>query len=209
MSPSDKQPAPEDRRAAIVGAADDLLERGGLEHLTIRSVLARTGLARRAFYECFAGKDDLVLAVFEDNMRRAAGHFRDVKLERDDALTRLEYLVRVILGANVEGGESDDPRGRRGVALSREHLRLAESRPAELEKATRPLIEAMVEELERGMAQGIIRRADPQILATLVYQLVSATAHTELIAQEEGRSRAGRGEFADATWEFCRRAIAA
>ena len=55
----------DDRNQQIVAAAYDLLDEEGLEGLTIRAVLQRTGLARRALYDRFAGKDDLVLAVFD------------------------------------------------------------------------------------------------------------------------------------------------
>src|SRR6185437_5015781 len=82
---SDRTPEPEDpsagdaspdRARLLISAAYDLLESEGLEGLTIRAVLKRTGLARRAFYERFAGKDDLVLAVFEQTIGLAASHYQ-------------------------------------------------------------------------------------------------------------------------------------
>src|SRR3974390_2827646 len=47
-----------ERSRRIVEAAYDLLNEAGLDGLTIRAVLEKTGLSRRAFYERFAGKDD-------------------------------------------------------------------------------------------------------------------------------------------------------
>src|SRR4051794_238566 len=64
-----------DRSRQIIGAAYELLADEGLEGLTIRAVLKRTGLSRRAFYERFSGKDDLVLGVFEQTIRLAALHY--------------------------------------------------------------------------------------------------------------------------------------
>jgi AcrR family transcriptional regulator len=64
-----------ERSRRIVAAASDILAEEGLEGLTIRTVLTRTGLSRRAFYERFADKDDLVVAVFEDTIRRAAAYY--------------------------------------------------------------------------------------------------------------------------------------
>ena len=58
-----------ERSRRIVEAAYELLEEDGLEGLTIRAVLNKTGLSRRAFYERFEGKDDLVLAVFEQTIQ--------------------------------------------------------------------------------------------------------------------------------------------
>jgi hypothetical protein len=60
------------------------------------------------------------------------------------------------------------------------------------------------------MAAGQVRPYAPQRLAVLVYNLVSTTVHTELLAEESGRpDRARRAELADEIWDFCRRAIAA
>src|SRR5580658_7265774 len=64
-----------ERSRQIVDAAYELLEEEGLEGLTIRAVLSRTGLSRRAFYERFADKDDLVLAVFEHTIRMATSQY--------------------------------------------------------------------------------------------------------------------------------------
>src|SRR3546814_13584008 len=66
-----------ERSRRIVDAAYELLESEGLEGLTIRAVLQKTGLARREFYERFAGKDALVLAVFEQPIHMATRLFRD------------------------------------------------------------------------------------------------------------------------------------
>jgi hypothetical protein len=48
-------------------------------------------------------------------------------------------------------------------------------------------------------------------LATLIYNLVSTTVHTELLAQESAppdrAQRAQRARLAADLWEFCRRAI--
>lgn len=94
--------------------------------------------------------------------------------------------------------------------MSREHLRLAESRPDDLQAALHPLITLIAEQLSSGMDMGLVRDATPQRLAALVYNLVSTTVHTELLAQEGSRpNRARQTQLATDIWEFCRRAIAA
>src|SRR3954447_2168659 len=86
-----------DRGRQIIDAAYDLLEHEGLEGLTIRAVLKRTGLSRRAFYERFSGKDDLVLAVFEQTIRLAATHYRAQLASAPDPLERLRLIVTSIV----------------------------------------------------------------------------------------------------------------
>src|SRR5215207_7408940 len=92
-----------DRSRQLIDAANKLLAEGGLEGLTIRAMLKRTGLARRAFYERFAGKDDLVLAVFEETMLEAAVFLESETAECPDALDQ----VRVIVYGLVLGSQPD------------------------------------------------------------------------------------------------------
>jgi AcrR family transcriptional regulator len=201
------------RAREIVEIAYGLLEQDGLEGLTIRAMLQRTGLARRAFYERFGGKDDLVLAVFEYTIRRAADYFADQVGRIADPLDQLQLIVTAIaLGSapfeNVESAASLAGAGRRGAAMSREHLRLAEARPRELESALRPLLALIADLLEKGMAAGVVRTTSPATLAMLVYNLVSTTVHAELLAEDDGvADHARRMALANDLWEFCRRAI--
>jgi AcrR family transcriptional regulator len=199
-----------ERSRSIVAAAYVLLGKEGLEGLTIRAVLEKTGLSRRAFYERFAGKDDLMLAVFEHTVRLAADHYRAQVATLTDPMARMELIVTcIVLGESTlrEGGGNTS---RRGAAMSREHLRLAESRPDDLQAALDPLIALIAEQLLRGMEVGSVRDCAPQRLATLVYNLVATTVHTELLAQEARvRDRTRRSQLATDLWAFCRRAIAA
>jgi AcrR family transcriptional regulator len=206
----DPERAP-DRARRIVEAGYELLDEAGLEGLTIRAVLARTGLSRRAFYERFTGKDDLVLAVFERTLSLAASHYRELVTSVPSPLDRLELIVTcVVLGRESLDARPVEETDRRSAALSREHLRLAESRPDELQAALRPLIDLLTEELAAGQAAGQVRPHSPQRLAVLVYNLVSTTVHAELLAEEATRpDPARRAELAREIWDFCRRAIAA
>ena len=199
-----------ERSRSIVAAAYVLLDKEGLEGLTIRAVLEKTGLSRRAFYERFAGKDDLMLAVFEHTVRLAADHYRAQVATLTDPMARMELIVTCIVLGESTLKESGGNTSRRGAAMSREHLRLAQSRPDDLQAALDPLIALIAEQLFRGMEVGSVRDCAPQRLATLVYNLVATTVHTELLAQEARvRDRTRRLQLAADLWEFCRRAIAA
>lgn len=196
-----------ERSRRIVEAAYELLDEG-LEELTIRAVLKKTGLSRRAFYERFSGKDDLVLAVFEHTIRLASEHYRLQMAELEDPLERLRLLITLlVLGREAVDDPALDPEGRRGAAMSREHLRLAESRPDELQHALEPLIHLIAEVLSAGMEQDVVRPGDARRLARLVYNLVSTTVHTELLSQDS--AQADREQLAAEIWEFCRHAVEA
>ena len=200
-----------ERSRQIVEAAYELLAEGGLEGLTIRAVLKKTGLSRRAFYERFADKDDLVVAVFEQTIRLAASYYSHEIRELSDPLDRLRLIVTSLaLGNNSSDRADREHSDRRGAAMSREHLRLAESRPDDLQTALRPLLALIAQQLSDGMQAGLVRLGDPQRLAALVYNLLSTTVHTELLGQKSARADRGRrAQLAEEIWEFCRRAVAA
>jgi hypothetical protein len=126
-------------------------------------------------------------------------------------MERLRVIVTsIVFGSITVAGPQAAPSNRRGAALSREHLRLAESRPADLQAALSPLLAVITQHLSAGMEAGVIRGDDPRRMAALVYNLVSTTVHTELLAQESARpDRAQRARLAADLWEFCQRAITA
>src|SRR5262245_55845843 len=91
------------RSRRFVRAARELLAEGGFEALTLRSVLERTRLSRRAFYERFDGIDDLVLAVFEQTFREGAAGIRAGMAGLDTPLERLRFVIE----AMVHGARSE------------------------------------------------------------------------------------------------------
>jgi AcrR family transcriptional regulator len=197
-----------DRTRLLVDAADELLVEGGLEGLTVRAVLKRTGLARRAFYERFASKDDLVLAVFEAVLHAAAIHFGERIENETDPLQKLQTIVTGLVLGSLD--EYDGIGDRRAAAMVHEHMRLAESRPAELQAAISPLISLIADQVTEGVSKGQLRDCDPFLQATLIYNLVAMTVHPELLMEEGGKpDTQRRHRLAEEIWEFCRRAIIA
>ncbi len=190
----------------IIAAAFQLLNKCGLEGLTVQAVLKRARLNRRTFYERFAGKDDLVLAVFERSLQAVAAECR-VKIKAiQDPIERLRFIIDYI--TNLADGANPALNIRRSAALCREHMRLAESRPNDLRIALRPLITLLSEQLSAGVASGQVRNTVPERLAILVYNLVSTTVHAEVLAYEAGElERMDRAQLAEDIWEFCRRAV--
>lgn len=200
-----------DRREEIVEAANALLLERGLDGLTIRAVLARTGLARRAFYEVFQSKDDLVLALFEASLSDAALRLGEAADRLDNPLERLDLIIRTIaVRGSIEEEGTSNRRDRRGAAFSREHMRLAQERPNDLQRATRPLIDLLKHVVEEGNHAGRWHSASPSRSARLIYNLVSTTVQTELLDLENKASgRSERESLADDLVAFCDRALSA
>ena len=189
-----------ERSRRIVAAAREIVAESGLDGLTVQKVRERTGLSLRAFYQRFGGKDDLLVAVFEETLREAATTLGVKIAAIADPVERLRMLVTGIF----TGGISDDVL-KQSVPLSHEHLRLAESRPAELRFALEPLTVLLSEHLAMGIESGVIRRSDPRRLAVLVLHLVFAQIHAVVLGTvgEQDVERSGVE-----LWEFCWRAVA-
>jgi AcrR family transcriptional regulator len=199
------------RKQSIIAAANELLDEAGLDGLTIRAVLKRTGLARRAFYERFVGKDDLVLAVFDETLAEAAAHFAQEIATLPDPLSKIRYIViGLLLGAIGNEANAAGLGIRRVSAIVREHMRLAGTRPAELESALRPLLQTIADPISEGIRTGQLRECDPDLQARLIYNLIATTVHPELLEEKEQKLAGERGQWlANEIWEFCRRAIVA
>lgn len=197
-----------DRSRRIVETTYELLKSLKLDELTIQMILKNSGLSRRAFYERFTGKDDLMLAVFEEAIRRAAKLYASQVHDISDPCEKLRLIITsILLGQQIapdEGLGSD----RRAAAMSREHMRLAESNPQELQTALGPLLTLLKGILIQAIEAGAVRRSDPEKIARFLYNLVSTTAHTELLRTNTEESHPGRRlELANEVWDFCYHAI--
>jgi AcrR family transcriptional regulator len=173
--------------------------RGGLEAVSLRPLLEQSGLSRRAFYERFEGMDDVLLALFEETMARGAEGLARRIARVEGALAKIEALVRNM------ASPAQQPRGHRTwlLAMSSEHVRLAEQRPEQLREATRPMNRLIARVLEEGMQEGAIRRADPDRLAETLHGLIAFEVHRSLYLGRRGKA------WIDDLCEFCLHGIGA
>ncbi|MFI5845809.1 TetR/AcrR family transcriptional regulator [Catenuloplanes sp. NPDC051500] len=70
-------------RQALLDAAADLLDTGGLEAVTLRAVGARAGVTRGAPYRHFADKESLLIAVGSAAWSRIADHSATLRATPD------------------------------------------------------------------------------------------------------------------------------
>ena len=181
-----------ERSQRIIRAAHELVAEGGLEAVSLRSLLEKSGLSRRAFYERFEGMDDVLLALFEEAMARGAAGLAKRIEKVEGALAKLEALVRTM------ASPSPAARSRTWVlAMSTEHARLAELRPEELREATLPMDRLIAGILEAGMQEGTVRKANPDRLAQMLHALVASEVHRNL--HLGGRD----GSWIDDLCDFC------
>ncbi|MHB8450917.1 MAG: TetR/AcrR family transcriptional regulator [Mycobacteriales bacterium] len=185
------------RARLLVGAARTLASESGTSAFTVADVAALAGVSLRSFYRHFAGKDELFLALFEEEARLGAQLLAAAMEEAASPIERLRCYVMGLFGFVVTGS---------GYAslLVREHLRLGGQRADELRIALAPLVDMLEVELEGAAAAGDIRAVDRHDAIT-VFSLILSQVHAATLFAAGDSSRGGAGRL----WEFCRAALAA
>lgn len=146
----------------FIKAAAELLRTTGKSDFTVQEVVDRAGMSLRSFYHHFATKDDLLLALIEESVRRYIAEMRP-KIEATDGPVE---KLRVLLNASFRDRYSGD-RASRGMVLF--HWHLAEARTAEFVDTLAPQVALITEILAEGAAAGVFRSDIPvAVQATLV-----------------------------------------
>ncbi len=172
----------------FVRAAMKLLQETGGLQFTVQEVVDRSKLSLRSFYQTFASKDELLLALFEEYIASAAVWQREQMETHDDPVEQ----IRVFLTSQWEGQLQPDVV--RSLALY--HLTLASTRPADLEHALEPQLAVLLDAVERGVASGQVRDdISGRRLAEILLHTATAAVHTTIL-------RTGR-ESPDDVWAFC------
>ena len=95
------------RRAQLIEAGLDLLASGGGPALTVRAVCRHAKLTERYFYESFADRDELMLAVYDAVTAQALG----IIVRSSGSARSPEAVARAAVEAMVDLGISDPRKG--------------------------------------------------------------------------------------------------
>jgi AcrR family transcriptional regulator len=184
---------------AIVKAARRLIaERGG--PFTTQELVKEAGVALQTFYRLFAGKDQLLLAVFEDMIAESCERYEATARALPDPVARLRFYVTAAQQSAIADTGDIDPR-----FVTAEHWRLYQLFPAEMARATQPFTDLVARELEAAVADGSLASADPPADAWFVTKLVMAVFHHYAFAESDR----GTAAVGDDLWDFCLRALRA
>src|SRR5947208_11873212 len=128
------------RPERLLDAVRELTTEAEDASFTVAEVAARAGVSLKSFYRSFESKDDLLLALLEEESRTGASMLRTALDRSSSPDDRLERYVRTLFKM---------ARGAPGYAnvLVREYRRLGVERPAELAAALAPLVDLLEEEI--------------------------------------------------------------
>lgn len=168
------------RLERLLDAARDLANETGGAAFTVAQVAERAGMSLKGFYSCFAGKDDLLLALIEEDSRVGATLLADLVGAHDDPVDRLHAYVDGLFSMLTVDGAM----GYAGV-LVREHRRLGEHRPDDLRVGLAPLVDMLATELEAAAAAGRADTPDPGHDAEVVFRLLLTGIHEVTLGRRD------------------------
>ncbi|MBV8386659.1 MAG: TetR/AcrR family transcriptional regulator [Acidimicrobiia bacterium] len=188
----------EQRVQRFLEAAFSLIDEKGTTDFTIQEVIDRSEQSLRAFYQHFNGKDELLLALFEETVQEAADDIRlSVEAERKP-LERLRVFV-----VSLHGWCAPEQAARRRGSHNRLPimdfmLRLAADHPERVKTAMTPVSSQLVELLDEALTARVINIPDTRRSAALVQQTIFSTWLGDRLVHNP-RARPSAQE----TWEFC------
>jgi AcrR family transcriptional regulator len=188
----------EQRVQRFLDAAFELIDEKGTTEFTIQEVVERSKQSLRGFYEYFAGKDELVLALFEESIREAGEDINNVVDAQTDPLERLRaYTIR--LHEWCDPSETPRKRGTHNRrAISEFSMLLAANNSERIRAAIAPLSHLLIELLDAAVVAGAIRVADTRRAAALVHQTVMNNWYGNRLVNDPKQRLT-----AEETWEFC------
>lgn len=185
------------RSEQFLQAAIELLTDTGRTDFTIQDLTERAQLSLRSFYQHFSGKDELLLAVFEEAIRTYVAMVRSKIDQEPDPVERLRRYVHDLCSTVGSFG----PSGRLlSQALSIYHLRLAAEHPELVAQALEPQVQLAADIIEVGAVSGRFRDdVAPRQLALLLTQTLVAVGHMQVLGTHVTGVRIGVDEL----WSFC------
>jgi AcrR family transcriptional regulator len=193
----------EQRVQRFLDAAFELIDEKGTTDFTIQEVIDRSKQSLRGFYQYFHGKDELLLALFEDAVLESAVDLRDVVDAESDPIARLRaFTIRL-----HEWCEPTDAPRKRGShnrrPISEFSVQLAVAHPERVKAALEPVSRMLLELVEEAAAAKAINVPDTRRAAALVQQTVMYSWFGNRLIQDP-RMRI----TAEETWEFCLHGLA-
>jgi AcrR family transcriptional regulator len=184
----------EQRVQRFLDAAQAIITKKGTTDFTVQEVVDRSRQSLRSFYQHFDGKHELLLALFEDALRRTADQIRAAASGQKNPLDRLKVAVHLLFELC-----RPDPTAQRPL-FTDFAPQLLVSHPAETKGAHAPLLQLFTELMTDAAATGQLDpKANPHRMAALTMQTVMFVAQSSGAPDEV----TAHPITADEAWDFC------
>jgi AcrR family transcriptional regulator len=154
-------------KEAAVKAALEMIEKEGIEAITLRELSHRIGASRTAIYRHFENKEALIQAVILAGFERFNAHFVDIFSRQDtDVLSRFTMMGRAYLGFAV--GNPQLYRLLFGEKVQREREEVCDLEDAQSSAG----FHALVQLIEAGQRGGVFKAGDAFLQAATVWSMI-------------------------------------
>ena len=188
----------EQRIQRFIDAAFALMDEKGTTEFTIQEVVDRSKQSLRGFYQYFDGKDELLLALFEETVGESVEDIRAAAESESKPLERLRAFA-IRLHEWCEPADTPRKRGKHNRRpISEFSVQLAVAHPERVKAALEPISRMLLDLIEEAAATGAISVRDTRRAAGLVQQAVMYSWFGNRLIQDP-RKRIS----AEETWEFC------
>ena len=189
----------QERVERLLDAAQLIIAEQGSTDFTVQQVVDRSRQSLRSFYNHFDGKHELLLALFEEALRRAADQIQAAASVPTAPLDRLKVAVQLLFELS-----RPDPSALRPL-FTDFGPQLRATHPTEVRAATAPLLQLLTDLMEQAAAEGHLRpRLNPRRLAVLTMETVVFTAY----ASGARGDQTAHPITAEEVWDFCSQGFA-
>ncbi|MHA7663802.1 TetR/AcrR family transcriptional regulator [Mycolicibacterium sp. HS_4_1] len=186
------------RASEFMRSALDILGETGRTEFTVLEVVERSRTSLRAFYQHFATKDDLVLALIDAMLNEFTTTWQAEAAELEPRAA----LRALVDGICVPPASSTQDSINRGLTFY--HDRLAETMPDDYGRVLTPLHALIVDIVERGIGDDTFRPGlDVETTAALVMQTIFGALRLRALGPGLGLTPIG----SDRIYAFCLRAL--
>jgi AcrR family transcriptional regulator len=174
----------EKRVQRFLDAALELMTASPEKEFTVQEVVERSGQSLRSFYQYFAGKHELLLALFEEAVRTTATHLATAVEGVDDPLERIRTFAQEYYQICRPGGSGGvDGEHPPAVVMAEFAQQLLTQHPREAAAAFVPLVGLLEGLLEDAAEAGAIRSGlDHRRITGVVLQAVMFNAFADTIS---------------------------
>jgi AcrR family transcriptional regulator len=171
------------------------------KEFTVQEVVDRSGQSLRSFYQYFAGKHELLLALFDEAIRSTADRLEEQIAKKEGALERLHCFVVEYYRSCLPAPRGRVSKNNPSPVLAEFSHELLTAHQDEAARAFVPLVGLLTTVLADAVDAGAVRRglehddAAGMILSTIMFN----AAYAPTIS---GAGVADPGRAAERIWEF-------
>jgi AcrR family transcriptional regulator len=180
-------PRQDEQRQRIIEAARTIIGQSGLEGLKVRLVLQEAGVSARTFYREFANKDELLLALLQEETARTTLRVRAAVERACDPVEKVAAWIGSVIGAAADSNVVAQTRLLDSLRLARRYRQRAAPATDDL---SQPLLEAITEGHQAGVFPWSAPARDTMLVSELTGELLSdalarsSTQPLETVIQE-------------------------